>query len=364
MALDAVYGEPLDGVDVVHVPADLAPLFAEAHRRIRHRPAGVHAGDGRVVDHDAHLVSDAPGPERWIPLPEGVVDTLAAAERPIVLAGPGVVIGGAVPGMHALAAAGSLGVLNTWGAKGLFDWRSRHHLATAGLQALDFERGGLADADLILATGTDDLEMLADWRLAPVIELHPWALGPLAEVWGRPRAEIAVPPLRADLARVTQQGWSTTTAPLPPTKVTQHYSRVLGGGGLVAADPGIAGYWVARTFATTTLGGAQVPADGSRRGFAIAASIVARLLEPRRRVLAVVEELGEVEQRLLDVAGSLGVAVGVEEWRDDGDPLDADAHDARLLELATNGGTAALATDPDQLGQMLEVAGPIVAWTA
>src|SRR5262249_44609558 len=82
--------------------------------------------------------------------------------------GPGVVADGAVPGLHALAAAAHVGVLNTWGAKGVFDWRSRHHLATAGLQARDFPLGGMAGADLIVATGLDGREVAeAAWRLAP-----------------------------------------------------------------------------------------------------------------------------------------------------------------------------------------------------
>ena len=68
----------------------------------------------------------------------------------MVLAGPGVVLHHAVDGLRAFAERASVGVLNTWGAKGVFDWRSPHHLATAGLQAWDFERGGLADADLII----------------------------------------------------------------------------------------------------------------------------------------------------------------------------------------------------------------------
>ena len=62
-------------------------------------------------------------------------------------------------------------MLNTWGAKGVFDWRSPHHLATAGLQAWDFERGGLADADLIITTGLDEREVLAEWELAPVVDV-------------------------------------------------------------------------------------------------------------------------------------------------------------------------------------------------
>src|SRR4029079_1263754 len=92
---------------------------------------------------------------------------------------PGVVRAAAVPGLHAFAAAGRLGVLNTWGAKGVFDWRSRHHLATAGLQAEDFALGGLADADLIVAVGVDGGEAPADrWRaLGPGPETSPRRVG-------------------------------------------------------------------------------------------------------------------------------------------------------------------------------------------
>ena len=64
----------------------------------------------------------------------------------------------AVGGLRALAAAGRLGVLNTWGAKGVFHWQSRHHWATVGLQELDFELGGLGSADLVLVTGVDERE--------------------------------------------------------------------------------------------------------------------------------------------------------------------------------------------------------------
>ena len=355
--VDAVYGEPLDGIAVVEVPADLAPLLAEAHRRLRGRPAGIHAGDGAVVE-----VGDAPGPG-WVDPPDEVVAALESASHPVVLAGPGVVLDGAVPGLHALVSSGSLGVLNTWGAKGIFDWRSRHHLATVGLQQLDFARGGLADADLIVATGVDEREARADWRLAPVVEVAPGSLGPLAERWGRARTDIVVPPLRADLARITQAGWAAATRPLPPTRVTRHYGEVLGGGGLVAADPGVAGYWVARTFATTGLGGAQVPADPAATGFAVACVIVAGLYDPGRAVLAVVDDLGEVHERLLEVAGRLGVPVPVEVWSAEGEALDADAHRRRLEHLVATGGWSSVATDARQLDEMVAVAGPIVAWT-
>ena len=189
-----------------------------------------------------------------------IAEAIDRAERPVVLAGPGVVLAGAVEGLRALAAAGSLGVLNTWGAKGVFDWRSPHHLATAGLQARDFERGGLADADLIITTGLDEREVLAEWELAPAVDVAPRSLAWLARAHrarasARSRCRRSAPSWRGSPRRGGAHG-----GPLPPTKVTQHYSQVLGDGGLVAADPGTAGYWVARTFATQHLGGVHVTA--------------------------------------------------------------------------------------------------------
>jgi hypothetical protein len=361
---DRVYGAPLEGVDVVVAPTDLASLLAEAHWRIRGREPGIHLGDGVVVGRDGTPIEDRPPVDRWVLPDDEVVDALARAERPVVLAGPGVVLDGAVPGLHAFAAGGSLGVLNTWGAKGAFDWRSRHHLATAGLQARDFALGGLGEADLIVATGLDPREALADWRLAPVAEVHPWALGPLSERWGRAPQAIERPPLFTGLAAVTQAGWAATRAPLPPTKVTQHYGRRLGGGGLVAADPGLAGYWVARTVGTTGVGGVLVSADRDATGSGLAAAIVARLLDPGRAVLAVSEEVTDVHRALLDVAASLGVTVALEVWAPEGPSMAPEDHDARLDDLVRHGGVGEIGTDPAQLDEMLQVAGPVVAWTA
>jgi acetolactate synthase-1/2/3 large subunit len=367
VALDAVYGMPLDGVDVVEVPGDLAELFAAAHARVTGRTAGAHPGDGRIVTPETASTT----PAATAPVDEAVA-RLEAAAHPIVLAGPGVVRDAAVDGLRAFAAAGSIGVLNTWGAKGVFEWTNPHHLATAGLQARDFELGGLADADLIVATGIDEAEARAGWRLASVVEVAPPDLQALAARWSRPSQPIAVPPLRTEVARVTQEGWRAVDGPLPPSRVTLAYSEALGATGLVVADPGAAGYWVARTFPTRAIGGAIVPAVAGRPGFAAACAIVARRQHPDRQVLAVVDgakadgaAIGAVDPvtaRVLEAAAALGVTVAVEVWSSDGVALDAAAHERRLHELLDAGGVGTLRTDPEQLDRMVEVAGPVVAW--
>jgi thiamine pyrophosphate-dependent enzyme len=407
--VDAVYGRPLAGVAVVDVP-DLraAALLAAAHHRVHGRPAAVHGGDGDVVVGTgaaaAHVVSTAedllagvplvaagearlrlgldpvapapdlvpprpPAPGRWVEPHDAVVAAVSAAARPVVLAGPGVVAAGAVPGLHAVAAAAGVGVLNTWGAKGVFDWRSRHHLATAGLQADDFALAGFGAADLIVATGVDPDEAPADrWRLAPVVDVPPAALDPLAARWARPLADIPMPPLRTGLARVTQEGWSAAGPPLAPSLVTRHYAQAIGAGGLVAADPGVAGYWVARTFATTELGGVHVPGSARAAGTAAASAVVARLRSPGRAVLAAVDGrdrgVDDATGAVLEAARRLGVAVPLAVWDPAGAPLGADDHLAQLEEALVSDAPApvVLATDPAQLARMVDVAGDVVAW--
>jgi len=413
----AVFGDELPGVPVVATPsAASAALLAGLHARI-HGGLAASAHDGLLIVTDGSALS-APSPspvrvdspeavaavapalahaqtagmavvvqldldltapvdtdvavtppdvvDRWVEPDADAIGALGAARSPIVLAGPGVIRAGAVPGLHAFATAGRLGVLNTWGAKGVFDWRSRHHLATAGLQAEDFTLGGLADADLIVAVGVDEGEAPADrWQtLAPVLGISPGEMDPLSQVWSRSAEWPDVPELRTRLAGVTQAGWADERLPLMPTRVTRAYGAALGDGGLVAADAGVAGYWVARTFATTRLGGAQVPAEVVP-GFAVAAALVARLRAPSRPVLAVLDAAPEgAALEVLDLADRLGLGIGVEVWSADGDRLDADAHLARLRRLATvdRSEVVTLATSPDQLPQMVEAAGPIVAW--
>ena len=458
IGVEATYGRPLAGLDVaVAADPAVAGLLAEAHLLVHRSRCAVHAGDGTltVLDRRAALtpgvlplrpapagvtapaplvVEDigglvdcwpalaerlaadgvaafrlaldpaAPAPglrltrpeavDRWVAPGPDAVAHLDAARAPAVLVGPGVAEPSLVPGLHALAAAGGFGVLNTWGAKGVFDWRSRHHLATVGLQDEDLDRGGLAGADLLVAAGLDPREVPGGgWDGCPVVTLAPGSLGPAAEALapGRGRAVPEVPPLRPDLARVTQEGWTAVAGPLPPSRVTLAYSRALGAGGLVAADPGTAGFWVARTFPTTALGGAVVPARAGAHGLAAACVAVARRARPGRPALAVVDagdapdaggaggvgapagrDPAEATAAVVEAAARWGVAVPVERWAPDGPGLGAEQHAARLDDLLAAGvaagaparvAAADLRTDGRQMAHMVEVAGPVVAWT-
>jgi thiamine pyrophosphate-dependent acetolactate synthase large subunit-like protein len=311
-----------------------------------------------------------PSPSEDWPEPDGaLLRDVARETRVVVLAGPGVVEHRAVGALRGLAAAGRLGVLNTWGAKGVFHWQSRHHWATVGLQTRDFELGGIPEADLVLAVGVDEREAPRHlWDTGEAVwDVAPEALGSLAERWPVTAADFhAMPPLRERLAAVTQAGWTLDGTPLMPSRVTRHYAQVLGETGLVAADPGTAGYWVARTFATTRLGSVFVPA-APLEGWATACVLVARLVTPLRPALAVVDGApGERGSAVLAEAARLGVGIGIEAWDGDGEQCGAGDHVARLDVLVSGQpgtGTSTLATDPRQLAEMVDAAGAVRAWT-
>jgi hypothetical protein len=305
--------------------------------------------------------------DAWAETDPEAIAAVRAATSVAVLAGPGVIEHGAVAGLHDLAAAAGVGVLNTWGAKGVFHWRSQHHLATVGLQADDFALAGLAGVGLIIATGLDQAESPdRAWQLAPTLTLAPAALAPLAEQCASARRPTSLPPLRALLADVTQRGWSTEGVPIAPSRATLHYGECIAAGGFIAADAGLAGFWVARTLGTSRLGGVIVPSTRCP-GFAAACVAVALLRHPNQPALAVTDgPMDSATAAIVEAAAALGVRVPVEVWDPAGERLDAESHRRRLRGLlfgSGGGGLSTLATDPRQLGEMIDVAGAVVAWT-
>ena len=209
--------------------------------------------------------------------PAGAADRPEPAGSVAVLAGPGVVRTGHLDGVRAFAAAAGLGVANTWGAKGMFAWDSPHHLGTCGLQADDFALLGFGDVDLLVATGLDpDEAPEARWALAPHVVVAPEHLGAIARDWAG--AEVTGPPNRLypQLAAVVQRLSPSSQVPLSPARAVADLRAALPPGGVIAADPGLAGLWIARTFPTTDARSIGVPATVAP-GYAAAAALVARL---------------------------------------------------------------------------------------
>ena len=285
--------------------------------------------------------------------------------RIVVLAGPRVIDEGTLEGLRAFAGEGGLGVANTWGTKGVFGWDSPHHLGTCGLQARDFELLGWAGAATILTTGLTDEVETERYALAPVVDIPP---DDLADLAGMVRADSTpTNELYPRLAAIAQPGYVDDKVPLHPARAAADLGATLPPGGLVAADPGAAGLWVARTFPTPALAPGEprrvvVPA---RREPGVATKLASEAARAGRAAMAVTTSPLDAEtRRLVDVATDERLDLVVAAWGESGTLRDADDHAARLAAaLVTEGVTVVevpVALDDTRL--LVDAAGDVVAW--
>ena len=336
---------------VVRDPAEV-PLTIAAWSAGR-----VHGATELVLDVDL----DAPAPAGAEPValtPTGrpmTLDPAMAEVGLVVLAGPGVLRAGAVEDLRTMAHHAGVGVVNTWGAKGVFRWDDPAHHGTAGLQARDFELAGVAGAPLVVAVGIDEDEApRARWAQGPVLDVEPWQLGSLVHHWPRVESVAPRPPLYTELQAALAPLYDAA-APANPAQAAARLAEALPPGGLVAADPGPVGFWVARCLPTREPGSVVVPATGGA-GTGVACALAAAL-DDRPAVAVTAWPLDAVSEALLELAPTGEHRPAVVAW-EDGAPTGPVPED-----VEANGGVLRLELAVSDTSVVETVAGPIVAWT-
>lgn len=314
---------------------------------------------------------DAPAPtglDPVIPTPESAArEPLAPVEGPVVvLVGPGLVRAGAIAGLRAFATSAGVGVANTWGAKGVFPWDSRHHMGTAGLQERDFELLGFADAGAVVASGIDPDESAPEhFALAPVVPVTPHRLTADLAAELTP-SDDGIPPNRLyeRLAAVAQPGYVADKVPLHPARAVADLRAALPPDGVVAAAPGLAGLWVARTFPTTAPESVVVPATvapGVAAGIALAAA-----LRNRPAVAVVTDPIDDATAAITALAAGLGLSLVVSVWSPARDLPHVDAHATDLAAAFAAPGVTEVRVpvDTGDTALLIDAAGPVVAWNS
>jgi hypothetical protein len=323
-----------------------------------------------AVDIEVALDLDAPAPEGVEPLrfDEGAGEMLAlspslASFRSLVLAGPGVVRGGFVAALRRFAEQSGFGVVNTWGAKGVFVWDSPYHLGTAGPTGSRLRAGGLRRRRARGGCGARPA------RVAP-IELGPRAGARRRAVAAR-RAGVAV----GDASRA-----AAASAPLHPAgRCSGRSLRLAGrppqsGAGRRRSGPGDAARRprAGRPGASRALGGSGVSHHRAgkcgravvvRAGFAAAGAVVAAL-DHRPTVAVVADPPDAATLELLALAEHWGSAFTLEIWGADTSLASPEAHIERLAGSFAEPGVKLLPVPVDfaQTKVLVEVAGEVVAW--
>jgi acetolactate synthase I/II/III large subunit len=265
-----------------------------------------------------------------------VLDALAAAERPLVVAGHGVTLAGAAGRLAELAGALGLPVAQTPLGKGVLDARSPLSLGATGRNGTYQANRAARSADVILALGTRfDDRATSSWlpgytyAIPPTRLLHvdidpaeigrnfPATLGIvadagtfLAQLLGALAARRAADPrLRPDHPpraawRDEIAGWArrwerhvaefrdSDARPVRPERLLAELRAVLPEDGILVSDVGVHHNWIVQQWPAYRPGTVLQSWGFASMGFGVAGPLGAKLAAPDRPVVAVVGDGG------------------------------------------------------------------------
>lgn len=236
---------------------------------------------------------------------------IEAAAHPILLAGNGVIRGEASGELLRFSQATGIPVANTFMGKGVVPWEYELSLLSIGLQAHDYVNCGFDEADLVIAVGYDFVEYAPalwnpqrdkkvihiDFTPSEVDEAYQPAVEIVADV--RETLELLRPLIRApkklafpkklrqyileDLERYAR----AEEMPMKPQRILHDLREALGRRDLVISDVGAHKLWIARMFLTSEPNTVIISNGFASMGIAVPGAIAAKLVEPRRPVVAV-----------------------------------------------------------------------------
>ena len=285
-----------------------------------------------------------------------VANLIADSERPLVLAGNGVLRRRASPDLRALARGLHVPVAGTFMGKGAIDDRSHLSLMAVGLQARDHVLSGFDRADLVICVGYDLVEWgPAAWNpdgrkrivhidtqpaeidaaYLPEVQLVGDIDGTLRRllaavlprgIGGRDAGarhaskEILVhADLRTELLRELEQHAANDAFPITPQRAIADLRRALAPEDIVVSDVGAHKIWVARLYQTYEPNTVIISNGFAAMGISIPGAIAAALVHPDRRVVALCGDGGFLmNSQELETAIRVGAKVTTVVWRDNG----------------------------------------------
>jgi acetolactate synthase I/II/III large subunit len=271
------------------------------------------------------------------------VRAIGTAQRPVILAGNGVIRGCAHEAVRRFARRLQIPVLHTFMSKGVLPDSDQLSLYTIGLQARDYASVVMEQADTVIALGYDFVEyapclwnprrdkrivhldvspaevdahyivevgVLGDLRLS--LELLAEQVIPFDSPWAREARKTVVDGFDAELA-------VTVSWPMRPQHIVQDLRAVLESEDLVICDVGAHKLWMARMFPCEVANSCIISNGFAAMGIAVPGAIAAKLLYPERRVVAVTGDGGFLmNSQELETAVRLGLPLVILVWRDDG----------------------------------------------
>lgn len=272
------------------------------------------------------------------------------AERPLVLAGNGAIRRRAAKQLRRFAEATGIGVISTFMAKGAIGRSDPRCLFTIGLQARDWPKLAIEDADLVVTLGYDMVEyhpylwnedgdkrvVHIDFLPAEVDRHYPvevevvgdlahtlWMLNERIHALGRDGPLFDIPSQRELRSRMeadfAEHAEDDTEGLIRPQKVVWDARAALGPHDILLSDVGAHKMWVARYFHCDEPNTCLISNGFCAMGFALPGAIAAKLVHPDRRVLAICGDGGFLmNAQEMETAVRLGTDVVAMVWEDGG----------------------------------------------
>ena len=271
------------------------------------------------------------------------VRTISRAQRPVILAGNGVIRSRAHEAVRQFARRVHIPVLHTFMAKGTLPDSEPLSLYTIGLLARDYTSAVMEQADVVIAIGYDFVEYAPcfwnphrdkrivhiDGSPAEVDEHYIVDVGLLGDL--RHSLDLigaAVPPFDLSWSSIARKtvldGFEAELAgspswPLRPQHLMRELRTALRPDDLVVCDVGAHKLWMARMFACEVPNSCIISNGFAAMGIAVPGAIAAKLSFPERRVVAVTGDGGFLmNSQELETAVRLVLPLVVLVWRDNG----------------------------------------------
>ncbi|HYN70530.1 MAG TPA: acetolactate synthase large subunit [Candidatus Eisenbacteria bacterium] len=281
---------------------------------------------------------------------------IAESNRPIVLAGNGVLRRRASDALRAFARGLHVPVAATFMGKGAVDDRSHLSLMAVGLQARDHVLTGFDRADLVICVGYDLVEYApARWNpdgkkrivhidtqpaevdaaYRPEVELigdidgalerllaavEPQGVGGRSATERHQTREVLVnTDLRTSLLADLSVAVNDDSYPIKPQRAIYELRRALEPEDIVVSDVGAHKIWVARLYQAYEPNTVIISNGFAAMGIGVPGAIAAKLVHPDRKVVALVGDGGFLmNSQELETAKRIGANIVVVIWRDNG----------------------------------------------
>ncbi len=302
-------------LDARNIPTLVRDAFRTA---LEERPGPVHLElpediAAQMADH-VHVVPVTPTrrPVAADPAIVAAAALIAAAQHPLVMIGGGANRPGLAPKLSDAVRRLRVPFFNTQMGKGAVDGNSDLFIGTAALSENDYVHSAIGRADLIVAIGHDTVEkppfimrdggpqvVHVDFNSADIDQIYfpqVEVIGDIADSMTRLadqlHGKLSHDPsyfmkIRDYVLAHTGEGADDPRFPLAPQRIVADVRRVMPDDGIICLDNGMYKIWFARNYRTHIANTILLDNALATMGAGLASAMMAAMLYPERRVMAV-----------------------------------------------------------------------------